>query len=146
MSRTGRTALYSPDLLALAVGLADYPLDQRHACSASERSRTCGSRIDVSLDLNEDGAIGAIGLQVSACAVGQAAAAILARDALGKTCADIERAADEIGQWLSGEGGKPHWRGIDALEPALPHKGRHEAILLPWKTARAALCNPETPR
>jgi hypothetical protein len=32
------------------------------------------------------------------------------------------------------------------LEPALPHSGRHEAILLPWRAALDALSKDEASR
>ena len=146
MTRAARPALYSPRLLGLAVELADHPFDEKHAHIATERSRTCGSRIDMSVGVTEEGTIADLGMRVSACAVGQAAAAIFAGDAKGKTGADIDRAAGAIALWLRGDGEMPAWKGIEALEPALPHAGRHEAILLPWKAARTVLCNPAAPR
>ena len=41
-------ALYSPQLLALAIELADYPFDGAAAATGRARSRSCGSVIELS--------------------------------------------------------------------------------------------------
>lgn len=138
---TVRTAakLYSPELLGLATGLADYPLTDDLPFKAEARSRSCGSVIALGLALDEAGRIARIGMQVSACAIGQASAALLARSAPGQASAALGAATDALEQWLAGEGALPDWPGIEALAPALDHPGRHGALLLPWTAARAAL-------
>lgn len=144
VSSRGATALYSPDLLALAVTLADYPLDPSHTRQAEARSRTCGSVVAISLEQDEAGRIGALGLQVSACAVGQCAAALFAQAAVGRNASDIAAMRDAIAGWIAG-GEMPGWPGLAVLTPALAHKGRHAAILLPWEAAASALSNPPAP-
>lgn len=139
MNTRPRAALYSPELLALAVELADYPLDLDAACRGEARSRTCGSQIELSCGIDHNGILSSLGLRVSACAVGQAAAAIFAGHAVGRTASDIEAALSKIAAWLAGEGARPEWPRIGALEPALPHSARHGAILLPWAAALDAL-------
>lgn len=141
---SGATALYTPDLLALAVILADYPLDSSHPRQAEARSRTCGSVVSVSLEPDEAGRIGALGMQVSACAVGQAAAALFAQGAVGRSASDIAATREAVAGWLAG-GDMPDWPGLAVLTPALAHKGRHAAILLPWEAAASALSNPPAP-
>ena len=138
--------LYTPEMLALAVELADYPLAGAWVCEAELRSRTCGSSVRIGLALRGEEQIDTVGLQSAACAVGQSAAAIFAGDAMGRTSADIDRAIDELEGWLSGSADKPTWARIEQLAPAIPHRGRHEAILLPWRAARAALSNPAAAR
>lgn len=139
MTERGGEALYTPELLALAVSLADYPLDETMALRGEARSRSCGSTLVFAADLDRQDRIGAVGLRVSACAVGQAAAAIFAAHARGRSAAEIEAALDEIGRWLAG-GGLPAWPGIAKLDGTRAYPGRHGAILLPWNAARAALC------
>ncbi|MCH2487752.1 MAG: iron-sulfur cluster assembly scaffold protein [Erythrobacter sp.] len=141
MTRSATAALYSPAMLALAVELADHPLDETSAVQAQTRSRTCGSTVNLSVALDGDQCIGALGLRVSACAVGQAAAAIFARDAIGRDWTAIVAARRDIEDWLAGTGNRPDWSRLEMLDPALPHPGRHEAILLPWKAAEEALSN-----
>ena len=131
------SALYSPDLLGLAVELAEYPFDPAAPAQGRARSRTCGSEIVLSHGGTD--ALGPIGLRVSACAVGPAAVAIFAREACAKTYAEIEQAECRIGAWLTGDGSLPDWPRLEQLVPAIPHSARHEAILLPWRAALDAL-------
>ena len=131
--------LYSPALLGLATELAAFPLDDTLPLRAEARSRSCGSVIALGLALAKDGHVGQIGMTVSACAIGQASAALLARSAIGADPASIIDTAATLTTWLAGESGLPDWPGLDVLAPALPHPGRHGALLLPWKAACEAL-------
>lgn len=141
MNRSASAALYSPAILALAVELADYPIGKEGAVRAEARSRTCGSVVNLSVSLDEDQQIATLGLRVSACAVGQAAAAIFAKGAIGHSAEEIAQIRRDIARWLAGEAERPDWPRLEMLDPALPHPGRHEAILLPWKAAEEALFN-----
>ena len=131
--------LYSPALLGLATGLADFPLTADLPLRAEARSRSCGSVIAIGLALSEGGRIARIGIKVSACAIGQASAALLAQSAPGRDADAVEAAARALERWLAGEGALPDWPRIDALAPAQSHPGRHGALLLPWTAARTAL-------
>ncbi len=139
MATRASTKLYSPALLGLATGLADFPLTDDLPLKAEARSRSCGSVIALGLALDEGGRVERIGMQVSACAIGQASAALLAQGAVGHSAAAIDAVAAGLEAWLVGEGALPQWPGIDALAPARDHPGRHGALLLPWTAARAAL-------
>ena len=139
MNATTRPKLYSPRLLALSASLADYPLGRDLTFTAEERSRTCGSVISLGMELDAEARVSEIGLQVSACAVGQASAAVLAGGIVGKGVTDISNATDAIVAWLANEGSAPDWPGFDALDAAKAHKGRHGALLLAWAAAKAAL-------
>lgn len=134
--------LYSPALLGLATGLADYPLDPALPLTAVARSRTCGSVITIGLMLDADRRVARIGMQVSACAIGQASAALLAQGIIGAAPAQIAATAEGLERWLAGEGELPPWPGLEPLTPALLHPGRHGALLLPWKAACEALSSP----
>ena len=139
MTARAATRLYSPALLGLATGLAAFPLTGDLPFRAEARSRSCGSVIALGLALGEAGRIARIGMQVSACAIGQASAALLAQGAAGRDPGAVDAAADALELWLAGEGALPDWPGIDALAPAQGHPGRHGALLLPWTAARTAL-------
>lgn len=138
MSDKPRSVLYSPQLLALAVELADYPFDPASLCIGEAHSRSCGSSIKLSCSPD----LGTFGLQVSACAVGQAAAAIFARHCQGRGGEDIASAQAAIENWLVGRGAMPDWPDLEMLAPALAYPGRHGAILLPWRAAVDALSKP----
>ena len=89
---TAAQRLYTPELLALAVELADYPPLETALLHAEARSPTCGSTLAMDLALDADGRIARFGMRVRACAVGQAAAAIFARHAPGRDHAEIRGA------------------------------------------------------
>jgi NifU-like protein involved in Fe-S cluster formation len=135
----GADKLYTPELLALAVALADFPPDPSLPLHGEARSKSCGSTLAADLALDAAGRIEMIGMRVRACAVGQAAAAIFARAALGKSRDDIDAAGAAIEGWLAGTGDMPDWPGLAAIGAARAFPARHGAIMLPWTAARGAL-------
>lgn len=139
MTASAAAKLYSPALLGLATELADHPLDPALQLTAEERSRSCGSVITIGLTLDDNNLIAQIGMKVSACAIGQASAALLARGSIGTAPQHIAATAQDLACWLSGEGDLPQWPGLAALTPARDHPGRHGALLLPWNAAVEAL-------
>jgi NifU-like protein involved in Fe-S cluster formation len=138
MTESDTASLYTPELLALAISLSQCPYDPDSRYAGNARSRTCGSTLDASFALGEDGLIEQVGLRVSACAIGQAAAAIFAQGAAGMDANAVAAALAEIEAWLDG-GPEPRWPGFAPLLPARPHKGRHGALILPWRAALEAL-------
>lgn len=144
MTARPRAALYTPELLALAVSLAKWPLDPSMPLAGEARSRTCGSTLRLSCAVDGEGRIARLGLQSAACAVGQSAAALFAQGAAGRSANEIARARSEMSAWLAGNGERPRWPGLAALEPARAHRARHGAIMLAWDAALAALSNGET--
>jgi NifU-like protein involved in Fe-S cluster formation len=137
----GADKLYTPELLALAVDLAEYPADAALPLHGKARSKSCGSTLGADLAVDAEGRIERLGLQVRACAVGQAAAAIFARAAVGRNLGDIQAAHAALTAWLAGSGELPAWPGLAAIVPARDYPGRHGAIMLPWTAAREALCS-----
>ena len=143
MANQSATKLYTPNLLALAASLADFPLDKEFAQRAEGRSRTCGSTIEIGVDLDGEGRVSRLGMQVSACAIGQSSAAIMAAGAKGQIAQEMLGTKHAIEAWLGAEREEdallPDWPGFDALKPAWHHKGRHGALLLAWDTLTRAL-------
>jgi len=139
MTGPAGSRLYTPRLLALSAGLAAYPLSGDFTFRGKARSRTCGSTIAVGLATDENGRVERIGVQVTACAVGQSSAAILAQGIAGKDRAAMERMLGQIDAWIAGEGDLPDWPEFDALDQARAHPGRHGALVMPWKAAVDAL-------
>ena len=143
MASSRPPALYSTELLALAIELADYPFDAAAPAIGHARSRSCGSVIDLS---SSGGSLDDLGLRVSACAVGQASAAIFARESSGMDAAAVAAMVENLGEWLQGQAPSSILPRLELLEPARPHLGRHEAILLPWRAALDALSKTEAAR
>lgn len=131
--------LYSGRILALA---ADIPHSERlddPDVSAKKRSPLCGSTVTVDLRL-EEGRIGAFGQDVKACALGQASAAVLGAQAIGRTREEIERARDQLKAMLKSEGPVPDapFEGYEVLLPARDYKNRHASIMLALEATLAA--------
>ncbi|HEY0596650.1 iron-sulfur cluster assembly scaffold protein [Sphingopyxis sp.] len=131
--------LYNRDILALAVASAEHLPNPAARYHANARAPLCGSRIIVDIDADEAGRVTGVGMHVEACALGQAAATLLARHAQGRRLADIRAARDAIADWFAGTGEAPDWPGFDLLAAARDYPARHGAILLPFDAAIAAL-------
>lgn len=130
--------VYSRDLLRLATRLADYPPIEG-AKRIEARAPVCGSHMALDMILDSAGIVERIGLKVSACAFGQAAAALMAEAAIGKSAGDFSRAHETLDAYLHSESEDPgDWPGIAIFAAARPHSARHGAILMPFKAAAEA--------
>lgn len=135
------TALYTPEVLALAAELSRYPLSDDFPLRGSARSQSCGSMIELGLEF--DGPrIARIGLRPHACAIGQAAAAIFAEGVIGMSQAELAEGGRQVAHWLTG-GTLPDWPGIEAIATVTAYPARHGAVLLPWRAALSALPTDE---
>ena len=140
---SGAERLYTPELLALTLRLAEYPWREDFSLTGDARSKSCGSTLAIALALDGEGRIAQLGIRARACAVGQASAAIFADAAIGRNRVEILAARDAMAAWLAGDGQLPEWPGISAIEPAHSYPARHGAMLLPWEAALAALSSPQ---
>jgi len=69
--------LYTTDILRLAASLSDpHELEHEDGC-AEVRSPTCGSRVRLTVQLDEYRRVERLSMQVHACAFGQASAALV---------------------------------------------------------------------
>lgn len=139
-AETDLIKLYSGRILALA---ADIPHHQRLAApqaSARKRSPLCGSTVTVDVAL-ANGVISEFGQDVKACALGQAAAAIVGAGALGASLPQIERARDQLREMLKNDGPTPDapFDGFEVLRPAREYKNRHASILLSIEATAEAM-------
>ena len=132
--------LYTTEILRLAASLSEPAQLEREDCRAELRSPTCGSTIATTVMVDPDGNIAALSQRVHACAFGQASAALAERSATGRDQASVAAALAALTDWLDGRAESPGiWPGLDALAPARSRKGRHGAILLPFRALLAAL-------
>jgi NifU-like protein involved in Fe-S cluster formation len=131
--------LYTPEVLGLATSLAAFPWDESLPLRGEARSRSCGSTIALGLETDASGRIERIAVRSSACAIGQAAAAIFAAGARGRDAREIAAAGAGIAAWLAGEADLPDWPGLEAIAAARDYPARHGAIRLAWQAARACL-------
>jgi NifU-like protein involved in Fe-S cluster formation len=130
--------LYDTALLRLAASIPHLGRLPDPQGSSERRSAVCGSRVIADVRL-ADGRVAALGLEVSACALGQASAHLMASHAIGRTAGELAEAHDALAAWLAGEREDPgDWPGLEQLARARPHSGRHAAIRLPFEAAAEA--------
>ena len=124
--------LYSSRILALA---ADIPLTDRlpnPQATVKHRAPLCGSTVTVDICLDQDDLISAFGQDVKACALGQAAASVVASNIIGRSAGEICLARDQLSAMLRDGGPAPDapFDELKVLEPARDFKNRHASILL----------------
>lgn len=130
--------LYNASILRLAASIPHQRrLDDPHV-SAEKRSPVCGSRVTVDVRV-DDGKIAELGQEVSACALGQASAALMGAHAVGRTAIELAAARAALADYLAGRRDDPgDWPGLDIFAAARAHKSRHASILLAFEAAAEA--------
>ena len=139
--------LYSQRILALTTQM---PLTERlEAPDATVRRRAplCGSTVTVDVTL-EDGRVTGYGQDVKACALGQAAAAIVGGAVIGRDRGELCRARDELRAMLAQDGPVPEapFEGFEVLQPAREYRNRHASILLAIEAVTQAVEEAEAQR
>lgn len=131
--------LYSGRILALAADIPHHARLDAPQASVRKRSPLCGSTVTVDLDLS-GGRVSRFGQDVKACALGQAAAAVVGGAALGRTPAELAAAAQALEAMLKSGGPAPAapFDGFEALLPARDFRNRHASILLAIQAAAGA--------
>jgi NifU-like protein involved in Fe-S cluster formation len=139
--------LYSDRILRLA---ANMPRAGRLADphgTAEKTAKLCGSRIRVDLCL-EDGVVVDFAQEVKACALGQAAAAVLGANVIGAKVEEVAGARDALRAMLKSGGAPPTGRFADlaVLAPVRDFPPRHASTMLALEAtvaaAEAALADP----
>jgi NifU-like protein involved in Fe-S cluster formation len=128
--------LYSARILKLA---ANMPRAGRLASphgSSQKVSKLCGSKVTVDLTL-EGGQVIDFAQDVQACALGQAAAAVLGENVIGARLDEIETARDQLRAMLKTGGAPPEGRFVDlkVLQPVKDYPARHASTLLAFEAA-----------
>ncbi len=120
IERTGRLA--APD----ATVFLDSPL--------------CGSRITVDIKM-QDGKVSDYAAEVKACALGQAASAIMARHVIGQTGAQLRQVAEDMRAMLKRHAPPPsgEWQELEVLQPVADYKARHGSVMLPFEAVLKAV-------
>jgi NifU-like protein involved in Fe-S cluster formation len=134
--------LYNTQILRLAASIPHHRRLTDPMASVAKRSPVCGSEVIVDVDLGDDGRVAALGLQVRACALGQASAALMSANAIGRSAIELAGARDAVTAWLAGErDALPDWPGFELFAPALPHSARHASIRLGFEAVAEAAAN-----
>ncbi|MBI1364394.1 MAG: iron-sulfur cluster assembly scaffold protein [Alphaproteobacteria bacterium] len=135
------SALYSDRILEAAAAIP--PARRLSAPDATARkvSRICGSEIEVDLKMAGD-EVADFGMEARACALGQAAASIVARNIIGADRAALYRLRDEMRAMLKEGGPAPsgaRWKDLSALEAIRDYPQRHASTMLVFEAVCACL-------
>lgn len=124
--------LYSGRLLEAAASIPPRGVLEDADAVATRRSRVCGSVVTVSLKVSK-GLVGDIGLDVKACALGQASSALLANAIRGASLAELIPLRDQMKAMLKDGGPAPdgaRWQALADLAPIRDYPQRHASTLL----------------
>lgn len=102
--------------------------------TATAYSKLCGSKVIVDLVM-EDGKVVDFAHDVKACALGQAAASIMARNVIGSSGPELRALRDQVRAMLKENGPPPSgkWADVGVLEPVRDFKARHASTLLAFE-------------
>lgn len=131
--------LYNTQILRLAASIPFHARLAQPMSSVEKRSPVCGSRVTVDVDLDDAGRVRGVGMEVRACALGQASASLMGAHVIGRSWEELARARDQLAAWLTGDRQElPDWPGFDALAAVLPHSARHASIRLAFEAVAEA--------
>ena len=133
--------LYSQKILEIA---ANQPIPGRLVApdaSARRVSRVCGSSIEVDISVSAEGKISAYGHKISACALGQTSAAIVASNIVGTPVTEFRAVREQMTAMLKANGAPPtgRWADLAYLEPVREYAPRHTSTLLVFDAVVEAL-------
>jgi NifU-like protein involved in Fe-S cluster formation len=131
--------LYSAKVLTLAANMPHAGRLSAPQASSEKVSKLCGSRVLIDLSVT-DGRVSAFAQEVKACALGQAAAAVLGEHVLGAQVEEIEQARDQLRAMLKTGGPPPDGRfaGLALLEVVKDYPARHASTMLAFEAAAEA--------
>ena len=125
-------ALYSARILSLAANMPRAGrLDLPHG-TGEQVAKLCGSRAVVDVRIDGDRRISDYAQDVKACALGQAAAAIVGEVAVGATLDEVREARDDMLLMLKhgGDGPEGRFEGLRALKLVADYPARHASTLV----------------
>jgi len=136
--------LYSAKILGLAANMPCAGRLPNPQATAERTSRLCGSKVVVDVVV-ADGKIVAFAQDVRACALGQAAAAILGDQVIGARIEEVEAARDALRTLLKTGEGAPQpdelggrFADLAVLAQVKDYPARHASTLLAFEAAADA--------
>lgn len=132
--------VYNAKILELAGNIPRIGRLAQPDATAKGYSKLCGSTITVDLKL-ADGRVTDYAHELKACALGQAAASIMARNIVGATPDELREAREALRRMLKENGPPPagKWADLGVLEPVRDYKARHGSTMLAFDAVVEAL-------
>lgn len=141
--------LYHNRVLELAADIPHVGVLSDADGSAMKLARICGSTVRVDVKLAADNTtITQIAVDPKACALGQAATAILSENAIGATYDELVAARDAMRAMLKDGGEPPRGRfwELRHLEGVRDYPPRHASTMLPFEAVIEAIETARTNR
>ena len=131
--------IYNQRILELAGNIPRLGRLAQPQATARAHSKLCGSTIVTDLSMAE-GKVSDFAQDVKACALGQAAASIVARHVIGASAQELRELRDSVRAMLKEDGPAPQgrWADVAMLEPVRAYKARHASTLLSFEAAAQA--------
>lgn len=132
--------LYNQRIFEIAAAMPDAVRLPSPSASATANSKLCGSTITVDMVVAGD-TITEFAQSVKACLLGQASAAIVAREIIGTTKVEFHAVAVAMERMLKEGGPAPtgRWSDLGYLAPVRDYPHRHASTLLVFEAVEAAL-------
>lgn len=126
--------LYNTEILRLTTRIPHQERLPDPGVTATKTSRICGSRITADAKV-QNGVITSFGQEVKACALGQAAAAIVGEQVIGLSEPELEDISARFQHMVkTGECAFPEkWQKLNLLAAVKDHPGRHGSVMLPFE-------------
>ncbi len=108
--------------------------------TAKAHSKLCGSTVVVDVN-QQDGRVSDFAQDVKACALGQASAAILAKNVIGCTLDELKQVRQQMLSMLKESGPPPggKFEELKFLEPVRDYRARHASTMLPFDAVVSAM-------
>ncbi|MBP2157596.1 MULTISPECIES: iron-sulfur cluster assembly scaffold protein [Asticcacaulis] len=133
--------LYSREILRRTTQLQHLGRLRAPQGAADRVAKLCGSTVHVEVRLDGD-TVGDFAMEVEACALGQAAAAILSQHVIGAPVADVFAARDALRALLKGEAAAfpERFADLHILSGVKDYPARHASTLLALEATCEAIC------
>ncbi len=133
--------LYNTAILTLAAGIPHLGTLGRPDGAAEKSARLCGSRVSVQVKLDGAGRISDFAQEVKACALGQAASAILGQYIIGADLDELTSARNAFRAMVKESAPPPKGRfsALKTLAAVKDYPQRHQSALLPFEAAVEAV-------
>jgi len=133
-------SVYNTKILDYAGNISRIGRLEAPDASAKAHSKLCGSTVHVDVCV-KDGKISDYGQDVKACALGQAAASILADGVIGATLEELTSARLQLRAMLKENGPPPEgkFEELKFLEPVREYRARHASTMLAFDAVVEAM-------
>lgn len=124
--------LYSTRILTLAANMPHAGRLELPHGTGEQVAKLCGSRATIDVKIDGNNRIAHYAQDVKACALGQAAAALVGEAAVGATLAEVRDARDDMILMLKhgGDGPEGRFEGLRALKQVADYPARHASTLV----------------